>query len=59
MQTKDNLKLTDFAKNHLKRNRVTAPVDKTQLTEQFHAKSCDINNIVAQFQKTGVLPSPT
>lgn len=52
-------KLMDFAKNHFKHNKVTAPVDDRVITEQLHAKSCDINNIVAQFQKTGVLPQTT
>lgn len=59
MDTKAQAKLKDFARNHQTRNRVTAPEDKTQITEQMHAKSCDINYIVAQFQKTGVLPQPT
>lgn len=27
-----------------------------KMTEQSHAKACDINNIVAQFAKTGILP---
>lgn len=38
------------------RNRVTVDCSRPELTEQEHANSCNINFIVAQFEKTGELP---
>lgn len=36
--------------------RRTTKLSDKQLTDQSHKKSCDINNIVKQFAKTGQLP---
>lgn len=36
-----------------------APVSGDSMTHQSHAESCDINNIIRQFDRTGVLPVPT
>jgi hypothetical protein len=35
--------------------RVTVKFTKPSLTEQHHARSCDINTIMARYQKTGVI----
>ena len=39
--------------------RCPTKLDTRQMVDQSHAKGCDINNIVAQFQKTGQLPTNT
>ncbi len=47
--------------NHSKRTRAVKRhqtiVDPKQITDQSAKNSCDINNIVKQFMKTGVLPT--
>lgn len=35
---------------------VRLPVNKPSMTHQAHAESCDINSIIRQFDRTGVLP---
>lgn len=45
--------------HHELRKRTTVNVSSPLLTEQEHKNSCDINFIVAQFQKTGVMPPNT
>lgn len=42
--------------NHYAHRKITVDCSSPKLTEQHHAKACDINNIVAQFQKTGIMP---
>ena len=37
------------------RERQNAPVAGISITEQHHKKSCDINSIVAKYQKTGLV----
>lgn len=39
--------------------RRTAKLSDKQITDQSWKKSCDINNIVKQFTKTGTLPNST
>lgn len=45
--------------HHELRQRVSIDVSSPILTEQQHKNSCDINYIVAQFQKTGIFPPNT
>lgn len=45
--------------HHELRQRTSLDVSSPLLTEQEHKNSCDINHIVAQFQKTGVMPPNT
>lgn len=40
------------------RMRVQAKNDEPSMTHQSHAESCDINNIIRQFDRTGLLPPP-
>jgi phage internal scaffolding protein len=36
-------------------NRVTTPVGEHSMTEQIHKNSCDINQILKQYQLTGII----
>ena len=46
---------TRFQTAYGPRIRVPAPVTGISMTEQHHKKSCDINSIVAKYQKTGLV----
>lgn len=41
----------------MKRKRVTLKFTQSSLTEQSHAATCNINNIVKKFTETGILPT--
>lgn len=41
------------------RMRVRTVNDEPSMTHQAHAESCDINNIIRQFDRTGLLPPAT
>lgn len=41
------------------RTRIYTPIEGESMTHESHAESCDINNIIRQFDRTGVLPPPT
>lgn len=41
------------------RVRLALSSDEPSMTHQSHAESCDINNIIRQFDRTGVLPPAT
>lgn len=41
------------------RVRVTTTFSGKSMTHQSHAESCDINNIIRKFDRTGVLPPST
>lgn len=45
--------------HHHLRKRIQVDAERPVLTEQEHKNSCDINYIVAQFKKTGILPETT
>lgn len=50
-------KLPDFSTNNVTpRHKVTVDCHLPKKTEQSHANSVDINYIVAQFHKTGMMP---
>lgn len=40
------------------RRRVQSKNEEPSMTHQSHAESCDINNIIRQFDRTGLLPPP-
>lgn len=40
------------------RRRVAVVNTEESMTHQSHAESCDINNIIRQFDRTGLLPPP-
>lgn len=42
-------------RNGFARERVQTKFTGESLTEQHHKKSCDINNIMAKYQKTGLI----
>lgn len=46
----------DFIRHPLSRVRTITPVEGDSMTHQSHADSCDINNIIRQFDRTGILP---
>lgn len=46
------------AHNHY-RNRIQLDCSDPQLTDQSYKKQCDINTIMLQYQKTGLLPQQT
>lgn len=50
------MKLTN---HHNLRKRTAIDASRPVLTEQQHKNSCDINHIVAQYNKTGVMPEGT
>lgn len=45
--------------HHNLRRRTSLDISSPLLTEQEHKNSCDINFIVAQFKKTGIMPPNT
>lgn len=58
MVTKENNMQLEKKPTRLVKRRATKLSDK-QMTDQSFKKSCDINNIVKQFAKTGILPNST
>lgn len=51
------MQITTKAERAVKRR--PAQLCNKQMTDQSYKKSCDINNIVKQFAKTGILPNST
>lgn len=47
-----------FIRHPLSRVRYHTHTDGVSMTHQSHAESCDINNIIRQFDRTGILPPP-
>lgn len=57
MKNELKTKLQNFSTNNVTpRTRITTDCSSPILTEQSHANSVDINYIVAQFKKTGMMP---
>lgn len=48
-----------FFRHPMSRVPSVCVVDGDSMTHQAHAESCDINNIIRQFDRTGLLPPPT
>lgn len=48
-----------FVRHPMARVRVQTVIEGESMTHQAHAESCDINNIIRQFDRTGLLPPPT
>lgn len=45
-------------KNMRVRHRYPANVGGESMTDKSHKQACDVNHIIANFQRTGVLPQP-
>lgn len=47
---------TRVFRHPMSRERLPTVIDGESMTHQAHADSCDVNNIVSQFARTGFLP---
>lgn len=55
MSTDPRPLMQDFRKSNRRRTTIDFDPEKEGRTEQQHVKACDINTIMAKYQKTGVI----
>lgn len=57
-RVRDRLLTGEPFRRQMSRVRLFTVIEGESMTHQAHAESCDINNIIRQFDRTGVLPDP-